>query len=348
MHNPTSFTTFAGKQFLTSMKRIALYFGLLLLAGCRSQEAVINDIDLTITVERLDRELYAIVRDSAYQQLQGLQEKYGTFFDTFNGQIIRIGNSRNALYPELLSRFMQHDVVRSAYEKTMEVFPDMTVLNEDLTGAFKHVKFYFPSLPAPRVIACVSGFNTAMMLTDEAVGIGLDRFLGSDYTLYASLGYARYLQYNMRPERIAPECVRTWLLGAYPEPAGQAGTLLAMLLYEGKLLYALERCFPGQPLERLTGFTPEQLQWCVNNEQQMWKYLVEQQLLYNTNFLTMRKFIGDAPFTPDFTQESPGKAVNFTGYRIVKNYMERTGCSFEDLMQQQDALQLLKEARYNP
>ncbi|MDR0694125.1 MAG: hypothetical protein LBF81_02355 [Prevotellaceae bacterium] len=329
------------------MKRITLYVVLLLFAGCRSQETVIREIDLNITVERLDRELYAIVQDSAYRQLQGLEEKYGTFFDTFNGQILRIGNSRNPLYPELLLRFMQHGVVRSAYEKTAEVFPDLTTLNEELTGAFKHVKFYFPSLPAPRVIAYVSGFNTAIMLTDEAVGIGLDRFLGNGYELYSSLGYAHYLQYNMRPERIAPECVRAWLLGAYPEPAGQA-TLLATLLYEGKLLYALEKCFPGEALERLAGFTPEQLQWCVDNEQQMWRYLVEQQLLYNTQFLTIRKFTGDAPFTPDFTQASPGKAVNFTGRCIVKSYMERTGCSFEDLMQQQDALQLLKEARYNP
>jgi hypothetical protein len=152
----------------------------------------------------------------------------------------------------------------------------------------------------------------------------------------------------MRPERIAPECVRTWLLGEYPEPAGQAGTLLAMMLYEGKLLYALEKCFPEQPLERLTGFTLEQLQWCTGNEQHMWQYLIEQQLLYNTSFSTIQKFTGDAPFTPDFTQTSPGKAVNFLGFCIVKNYVERTGCSLKELMQQQDALQLLKEARYNP
>jgi hypothetical protein len=330
------------------MKRIALYFFLLLFAGYRSQEAVINDIDLTITVERLDRELYDIVQDSAYQRIQALQEKYGTFFDTFNGQVIRIGNSRNPLYQELLLRFMQHGAVQSAYEKTMEVFPDTDALNEELTKAFKHVKFYFPSLPSPRVIAYVSGFNTAIMLTDEAIGIGLDRFLGNDYDVYLQLGYARYLQYNMRPERIAPECVRTWLLGEYPEPSGQARTLLAMMLYEGKLLYALEKCFPDQPMDRLAGFTPAQWQWCVNNEQKMWEYLINQQLLYNTNFLTIQKFIGEAPFTSEFTQESPGKAVVFAGWQIVKNYAKRTGCSLEELMQAQDALPFLKEARYNP
>ncbi|MDR3133376.1 MAG: hypothetical protein LBU42_05060 [Prevotellaceae bacterium] len=330
------------------MKRITLYFALLLFAGCRSQEAVISDIDLEIAVERLDRELYAIVQDGAYQQIPELQEKYGAFFDTFNGQIISIGNSRNPLYPELLLRFMQHEVVQSAYEKTREAFSGMDALNEELTSAFKHVKFYFPSLPTPRVIAYVSGFNTAIMLTEEAIGIGLDRFLGHDYPLYAQLGYAHYQQYNMRPERIAPECVRTWLLGEYPEPSGQARTLLAMMLYEGKLLYALEKCFPGQSMERLAGFTPEQWQWCVNNERQMWEYLIEQQLLYHTGFLTIQKFIGEAPFTPEFTQESPGKAVIFTGFCIVKHYAERTGCSLEELWQAADALHLLKEARYNP
>ncbi|MDR1406212.1 MAG: hypothetical protein LBI89_03315 [Prevotellaceae bacterium] len=340
------------------MKRTALYIALLLFAGCRSQETVINDIDLDITVERLDRELYAAGdscrspvagrRSQVAQQIQALQEKYGSFFDLFNGQVLRIGDSRNPLYHELLLRFMQHDAVKSAYEKTEEVFSETAALEEELTGAFRHVKFYFPALPAPRVIAYVSGFNTAIMLTDEAIGIGLDRFLGSDYSLYPQLGYARYRQYNMRPERIAPECVRTWLLGAYPEPAGQERTLLAMMLYEGKMLYVLEKCFPGQPLECLTGFTPEQLQWCRNSEQQMWQYLTGRQLLYHTGFSTIQKFTGDAPFTPDFTQESPGKAIHFLGYRIVKRYAERTGCPPEALMRQQDALLLLKEARYNP
>ncbi len=321
---------------------------LALLLGCRSREAKINAIEEAIEMERLDRDLLALAKDSLYSEPPLIRKKYGHFFECYNTGVIQIGNSRDTLYGLLLQRFMHHEAVRVAYEKVSEVFADGAMLDKELTDAFKHVKYYFPSLPTPRIIAYVSGFNQSLMLTDSAVGVGLDRFLGNGFDAYNKVGIDAYLQYNMRPERIPAACVQAWLMGEYVEPQGREKTLLAQMLYEGKLLYVLQQCFPEEPMALLAGFTPEQMQWCVNNEKQMWQYLIEQQVLYTTNSLTIRKYTSDAPFTVFFSQESPGKAVNWLGSRIVAGYVKRTGCSLVELMQQQDASLLLKEARYNP
>jgi hypothetical protein len=330
------------------MKKIVLFLWPLLLWGCRSQEQKINAIDLQMTVERFDRDLYALKDDSACRPLPLLRERYAPFFEYYNAEIIAIGDSRNDLYCELLQRFLHHPVVDSAYRKVNEVYADDRPLNDELTAAFRHVRYYFPEASVPRVFTYVSGFNEALMLTDSAVGIGLDRFLGSDYALYGQLGKPNYIRYNMRPERAAPACLQAWLSGEYPENWGRENTLLSRMIYEGKLLYVLQQCMPKKPLHDLLGFTPEQLRWCEKNELPMWQHLIEQQLLYVTTPFVIQKYTGEAPFTVDFSQDAPGKAANWIGYRIVGRYVKRKGCALPELMAMQNTQQLLKEARYNP
>jgi len=331
------------------MKQLTLLLlSLIVLAGCNSEKSRIENIDLQLTVERLDQELSVMVTDSSYQRLPALHEKYGELFEGLNIYVMRIGESTDALYPRFLQLFMRDTMVRNAYEKAGEVFADMQPLEAQLISAFKHVLFYFPDVPAPRIVTYISGFNDAVVSTDVAIGIGLDGFLGNDYELYAKLGKAAYLRYHMRPERIAPLCVEEWIAARYPMQQDIGATLLAKMIYEGKILYVLSKCLPEQPIAELVGFRPEQMQWCIDNERLMWQQLLEQQLLYNTSYPLIQKYTGDAPFTAGFSQESPGKAANWLGYRIVENYVKHTDCTLPELMEQHDVQQLLKEARYNP
>ena len=57
--------------------------------------------------------------------------------------------------------------------------------------------------------------------------------------------------------------------------------------------------------ELIFGFTADQMKFCRNNESQMWQYLIEHDLLFNTEQFTIRKLTGEAPFTSYFTNESP-------------------------------------------
>ena len=44
-------------------------------------------------------------------------------------------------------------------------------------------------------------------------------------------------------------------------------------------------------------------------------------MLFSTDGFLIRKFTGEAPFTSYFTEESPGRAVVWTGFRIIERYM---------------------------
>jgi len=81
----------------------------------------------------------------------------------------------------------------------------------------------------------------------------------------------------------------------------------------------------------------------------MWQYLVENNLLFSTDQLTIRKLTGEAPFTSYFTKESPGRAAVWIGFRIIESFMKNSrGLSVEQMMNVKDYQQILEKAKYSP
>jgi hypothetical protein len=81
----------------------------------------------------------------------------------------------------------------------------------------------------------------------------------------------------------------------------------------------------------------------------MWQYLVENDLLFKTDRFLIRKLTGEAPFTSFFTNESPGKAAVWIGFRIVESYMiKNPGAKLKDLMRELDIQHILEKAKYSP
>ena len=121
------------------------------------------------------------------------------------------------------------------------------------------------------------------------------------------------------------------------------------MIHEGKLKY-FEKCMlPGEADEIIFGFTQDQMKFCRNNESQMWQYLVEHDMLFVTDQFTIRKLTGEAPFTSYFTNESPGRAAVWLGFRIVESYMmQHPGTKMEQMMNLTDIQSILEGARYDP
>ena len=121
------------------------------------------------------------------------------------------------------------------------------------------------------------------------------------------------------------------------------------MIYEGKLLYFTQMLLPEAPDSLIMGYNKEEIGFCENNESEMWTYLIEHKLLFNTDYFTIRKFTSDGPFTKAFTNQSPARAVNWLGWQIVKEYQKRNKkTTLKQLMEMNDYQNLLKESRYSP
>jgi hypothetical protein len=97
------------------------------------------------------------------------------------------------------------------------------------------------------------------------------------------------------------------------------------------------------------GFTAKQIKWCKNNEKTMWITLIEDKLLFSTDYFTIRKLTELAPYTTQFTNESPGKACNWIGYNIISKYMKNNPeTSLRELMDNDDYHKIFEQAKYKP
>jgi hypothetical protein len=125
--------------------------------------------------------------------------------------------------------------------------------------------------------------------------------------------------------------------------------LLNQIVYEGKIQYFIDAMLPFAPDSLKFGYSKQQFEWADYNEQKMWAYLVEKQLLFSTDELTIRKLIADGPFTSLFANNSAPRAGAFLGWKIVRQYMdENPDITLQNLMLNNDYQGILNAAAYKP
>jgi hypothetical protein len=329
---------------------------LVLVAGvspsCKRNHYRVNtsSIKVKIEIKRLEKDLFTLNPDEVIQTVPSLKKKYGGFLQLFS-LVINTGDINENSFGDFLLRFCSDKQNNEVYNLTVKQFPDVKSIEEGLKDAFSHYLYYFPGKPVPEVFTCITGFNNSIITGDSLLGISLDRYLGADCPYYPRLNIYKYLAARMTPENIVPDCMYGWAasewdFGALKYPADN---VLAEIIHYGKLKY-FEKCMlPETSDELIFGFTPNQMKFCRNNEGQMWLYLVENNLLFSTDQFKIRKLIGEAPFTGYFSNESPGRAAVWLGFRIIESYMMKNpSAKIVDIIHNKDVQSILEHAKYNP
>lgn len=339
------------------MKRTLLLFLTILIAGflftsCRNNHFRINvsHIDVNVKIKRLEQDLFTINPGNIIDSIGFLKNKYDGFLKYFS-YVINIGEMGDSLWKEGLSNFCTDKMNNEVYRTTIEIFPSLSQLENGITDAYRHYRYYFPSKRIPGVFTCICGFNNSIITGDSVLGIGLDRYLGQDCKYYKQLGIYKYQMARMAGDHILPDCMYGWASSEwdFKNVGYTQSNVLTDMIHEGKLLYFVKCMIPDTPDDLIFGFTPGQLKFCRNNEGLMWQYLVEHNLLFSTDNLTRRKLTGESPFTTYFSSESPGRAAAWIGFKIVESYMAKNRyVTLEKLMQETDIQGILENARYRP
>ncbi len=307
-------------------------------------------IRVDIEINRLEKDLFSLNPEEIPGRVPELKNKYGSFLQLFS-YVINTGEISEPSFGDFLTRFCTDRQNNEVYEKTMNLYPELGSVSKELEDAFRHYLYYFPGRIVPAVFSCITGFNSSIITGDSVIGIGLDRYLGADCEYYPRLEIYSYMSARMTPEYIVPDCIYAWGASEWDFASMKypADNVLSEMIHEGKLKY-FERCMlPDRNDEIIFGFTSDQMKFCRNNERQMWQYMIENDLVFKTDHFIIRKLIGDGPFTSYFTNESPGRAAVWLGFRIVEAYMGRNReISLESLMNDLNIQQILEMAKYDP
>jgi hypothetical protein len=315
-----------------------------------SYKVRVSSVKVDIEIKRLEKDLFTVNPEDISAKVPELKIKYDGFLQLFS-YVINTGDINDPSFGDLLSGFCTDKQNNDVYSMTMKLYPDLAAIEKSLENAFRHYLYYFTGYTVPKVYSCVTGFNNSIITGDSALGIGLDRYLGADCEYYPRLEIYNYIAARMTPVYIVPDCMYGWGASEWDFASMNypADNVMAEMIHEGKLRY-FEKCMlPELPDEIIFGFTPGQMKFCRNNEGQMWQYLVENDLVFKTDHFIIRKLIGEAPFTSYFTNESPGRAAVWLGFRIVESYMARNkGIGLESLMNDINIQGILEKSKYNP
>lgn len=337
----------------TLQVRLILALSVIILSsGCGRDPFRVNltGIESDITIRDLGSEIFETPPPELSDRADSLLISYGSAMKVYS-TVVGLGSTTDEKWKSSFILFATDLQNLALWDSVKHVWPSLKPLEELLEDAFRHYNYYFPGEATPEVITCITAFNNSIVIDDSLIMIGLDRYLGASSKYYPAIGIFEYQARKMTPDYTASDCMYAWASTEWDYRVMDYGThtLLSSMIHEAKLLYFTRCMLPETPDTVLFGFREKQLDFCRENEARIWEYLVSKDVLFTTDGFLIRKFTGEAPFTSYFTEEAPGRAVVWTGYRIIERYMRNNrNVTLKELMETIDCQTILGGARYNP
>ncbi len=319
-----------------------------------------HNLDLTghevsIKINRLEDDIMAV---STLEQFVKLDELDSHFVEQYKSQIMVdiIGMNRVSIDVSATEfvRFTSNEDMRHLFQSVQEMFPTLDAIESDLSEAFSYYNYFFPDKTIPRVITFLSPFIYATATTDETLAIGLDMYLGETFEPYHSPNLQqKFPQYRInrcRRDFITPNAVKAWLLKEF-EIDNSDRRLINQMVHEGKILYAMDQLMPDLNDSLKIQYAKGKIEWCKENEYAIWNNLIENDLLYSTDYQSFAGLITEGPFSKGINvpAEAPPMLALWTGWQIVRKYMaSNTDVSLAELMAETDIEKILKQSAYKP
>lgn len=309
----------------------------------------ISEIKEEVEIIRFEKELFALPMQDTLSELKQLRNEYPEFFDLFTWKVIGVGGIEEEHFPEIMGDFFTDTLIVNVKSLTDEKFADFEETEEHLITAFKYYRYHFPNKDLPTIFTMISGFNQSVVTAENIIGIGLDKYLGEDCGYYRQLrNVPLYKIKNMHPNKLVSDVVYAWGMTEFNDQ-GKATSVLDNIVHQGKLMYFADALLPEMHDSLKIGYTAGQLQWCRNNEPQMWNFLVEQKMLYSNKRMDILRFINDGPYTTGFPTESPARTGTWIGWQIVRQYMKKhEEVTVAELMKNTNYQQILNDSGYYP
>lgn len=320
-------------------------------ASCNNSSAPdITNIHLTISTERFDKDFFAMDTIKLENSLQILQKKYGEFLNDYLYNILGIAPQQDSVLKTLPLFINAYKPIQDSVDAHYKDIEKQFAIVE---SGLKYVQYYFPAYHLPKKIITFTGpvESYGNVLTSTGLAIGLQLYLGKDFpayhTQYVEDIYPGYISRRFEPEYIPVNCMKNIISDMFVDSSNRL-PLVQQMIEAGKRLYVLDHLLPETADTLLTGYTKQQLDGCEKNENLIWAYFVQNDLLFATDPSIIRDYMNDAPKTQALGDASPGFIGQFVGWKIVQKWMdENAKVSLQELMET-SSKKIYAEAKYKP
>lgn len=317
-----------------------------LLGSCNEDDYKFPQADIEasryeLELHRYGKTLFELDTTNFQSELKAIQNEFNLFLGA------DLDDSTNVIQ---LYDYVTDTQLISIYHKTVEVYPNLNEVQNSLSDAFGRFHYYFPEIQLPEVYTYLSDlyFEMPVFKSDTSMIIALDIYLGKDFYLYKKLGLPFYKVRCMTPENLPVDVMKTLYLTDLAKTFKKK-TLLDHMVEGGKMLAYLDAVLPATPDSIKICYSADKLQWVVDNEKRIWAFLIENDLLYSTDYQTHTKLIQDGPFTTGFSNKSPSRIGTYIGWLIVNEFLKNNPeVSLPDLISMTDSQFILQQSGYKP
>jgi gliding motility-associated lipoprotein GldB len=316
------------------MKHGIIFILLILIVGCvqtNSLEKEIEGIPIDMEIIRFD----TIFGQASEMDLEDLKKSYPYLFPKQYHDSIWIKKMKDTIQQQL-------------NEEVFKAFPSNVELEDNLLPLFQHIEYYFSSFDTPLVITLTSDvdYRNKVVLSEDLLMISLDTYLGSEHRFY--IGIAKYISQNMEKSQIVQDIASKYADQYILKNLDR--TFLTSMVYYGKQLYLKDLWLPNSSDNQKLGYTEDEFNWILENESEIWRYFIENEVLYSTDPKLLNRFIYPAPFSKFYLEidnDSPGSIGKYIGWQIVRSFMDRNPVSIKQLMIMESD-EIFKKSRYKP
>lgn len=322
--------------------------------GCKDNPLKVNvdDVDVSINFKRFDKSIFNIDTNNVGAALVQLKQQYPNFYPSYYNQILTLDHyNDSSLEAKTFKEFLAFKPTEELFGTIQKKFDNVEPYNKEITAAFKHYKYYFSNDSLPNIIYFPGILKYGCIYYGDNIAIGLDMYLGKDYPYESIMDLSNFLIVKMRPEYITRNVVNA--MGNYRFNKFNTGKrFIDQLIYEGKIAYFIDAMMPNAADSIKLAFSGYDVEWCENNEWQMWQHMVDPKLkvLYNNDPDEINRYFEEGPFTNanGVPPESPARFVVWLGRQVVRQYMDNSKATLEQLMQETDSDKILRESKYKP
>ncbi len=305
----------------------------------------VSHIEVDVKINRFEKALMSIDTNHIKRDMDALIAKYPVFMpEIYLPKILPVLQDT-----AVMKQFLISPGIRSLYDTCLTVYNDPKDIENEFNQAFRFYKHYFPERKIPELVSFISEYTIgSFTLEDDILGIGWDFFLGADYPHYDPNFFPNYIKRTMNKDHLVSKS----MLAVATEIAGNGDgeRLIDLMIYNGKIIYVLDKLLPHTPDSVKLNYTGAQTEWCYNNEAQLWTYFLADNLLYSSNTRDIRKLVDHSPFgTTQMPPEAPGRSANWVGWQIVQSYMKRNPeTTLQELVDLKDAQLIMDKSKYKP
>ena len=304
------------------------------MVSCKKDTAIevdVSNIKVDVSIDRFEQKFF----NATDKTLSNLKNEYPYLFPIQNSDSIWLNKIKN-----------KDEIALN--NSAQLVFNTMDSEIKEIESLFKHIKYYHPNFDAPKIITLITNldYNNKVVYADSLLFISLDMYLGKSSEFYRE--FPEYISQNFDKSQLVVDIAKE--IGSNYFNTSRKRQFIDLLIDEGKKMYLLDCYLPSVSDANKIGYSTQEIEWVEMNETQIWKYFIENKLLFSSEANLSSRFIENAPFSKffmDIDKESPGRIGVWLGWQIVRSYMKNNNVTLQHLLKF-NSEEIFKKSKYKP